>query len=368
MAADRSGDEVPSSSWIAGLISWRNGDWTQAADFFKRVGPAAEEEHPELASAGYFWAARSYLRNREPDKVAAQLEKAARHPRTFYGILAARQLGMTPEYDWSLPPLTEAHMAEATRIPGISRAIAWSQLGNTVNAEQEFNLAVRRQQPAYSEALIHLATHLNLIEAQITQARRSDRDGKPTPDKALFPMTPHAPENGFKLDPALLYAFARQESNFVPHAKSWAGARGLMQLMPATASYIQRDPSLRRGNVSRLFEPDFNMMLGQKYILYLMDKDTTRDNLILIAAAYNAGPGNVARWLRRSDHGDDWLLFMESIPIFETRHYVERVLENLWIYRARAGEPSGSLDDLARGITPRYAPASPQTAGLSTGQ
>ena len=356
LAAERSGGDLPEASWIAGLSAWRKGDWPLAAKLFEQVAPASKDL-PELGSAGDYWAARARLKNREPDKVLPLLARAAAQRRTFYGILAARQLDAVPDYDWTPPSLTVDQLTEAKTHAGIQRAIALTQIGNLEMADIEFRMAIRRAPPDYSQALINVAAHLDLTASQITIARRAERQGHEVPDKALFPVPSYAPENGFKLDRALLYAFMRQESNFLPSAKSWAGARGLMQLMPATASYIQRDRSLRSGNINKLFDPGFNMMLGQKYILYLMDKNTTRDNLILIAAAYNAGPGNVAKWLRKTDHGDDWLLFMESIPVFETRHYVERVLENLWVYRARAGQSSGSLDDLARGLKPRYVPA-----------
>ena len=361
MAADRSGDELPEASWIAGLSAWRAQDWKRAAAYFEKVDPASSDL-PELGSAGDYWAARAYLKDQQPEKVVPLLESATRQHRTFYGILAARQLDRLPQYNWEPPLLTSAHMTEALAHAGIRRAIALTQIGNRILADQEFRMAVRRAPPDYNEALLNVASHLNLTATQITLARRAKREGREVPDKALFPVPEHAPENGFLLDRALLYAFMRQESNFMPEAKSWVGARGLMQLMPATASYIQKDRSLRKGNINRLLVPGFNMTLGQKYILYLMDKDTTRGNLILIAAAYNAGPGNVSKWLRNTNHGDDWLLFMESIPVFETRHYVERVIENLWIYRARAGQPSGSLDDLASGLQPRYLPADGRVA------
>jgi soluble lytic murein transglycosylase-like protein len=133
-----------------------------------------------------------------------------------------------------------------------------------------------------------------------------------------------------------------------------------MQLMPSTAGYIARDNSLKDRNVERLYEPGLNMKLGQKYLLYLFDKGVTQQNLILVAASYNAGPGNVAKWLDRDDSGGDWLLFMESIPIFETRAYVEHVLENLWVYRARFGQPSPALNAFIAGEAPRYASADPR--------
>jgi soluble lytic murein transglycosylase-like protein len=96
------------------------------------------------------------------------------------------------------------------------------------------------------------------------------------------------------------------------------------------------------------------MALGQKYVNYLIDHKQVGDDLFSIVAAYNGGPGNLARWKRSIDHQDDPLLFIESIPSRETRIYVERVLTNFWIYRDRLGQDTPSLDQLAAGIWPRY--------------
>ena len=191
---------------------------------------------------------------------------------------------------------------------------------------------------------------------------------------ALYPTPDWVPSDGFKLDKALLMAVMRQESAFNAYAVSYAGASGLMQLMPATAAYIERDNSLRRKNRRKLFDPSFNMKLGQKYLNYLMRHKMTDGNLMLVIAAYNAGPGNIAKWKLRTGHGDDWLLFMESIPNRQNRNYVERVLANLWIYRLRFGQEAPTLDQVAQGALPRYASLDPafapakskQTAGLNT--
>jgi soluble lytic murein transglycosylase len=261
--------------------------------------------------------------------------------------------------------ITQADLNEALNLPGARRAVAFSQIGETARADEEMRLAVRRLPPeAPRDGLLKVAARLDFIGTAVTLARHTERRGGAIVEAALFPVPNWEPQDGFKLDRALLFAIMRQESNFMVRATSSAGARGLMQLMPATAGYIWGDNSLKDRNSERLYDPAFNMTLGQKYLLYLFDKGVTQNNLILVAASYNAGPGNVARWLDRDDSGGDWLLFLESIPIFETRAYVEHVMENLWVYRARFGQPSPSLDAMVVGQAPRYSADEIRTATL----
>jgi soluble lytic murein transglycosylase-like protein len=96
------------------------------------------------------------------------------------------------------------------------------------------------------------------------------------------------------------------------------------------------------------------MALGQKYLAHLLDDDSVRGNLFMLAAAYNAGPGTLRRWLKTVKFDDDPLLFIESIPSGETRIFIERVVANFWIYRERLGQDSPSLDAVAVGLWPYY--------------
>ena len=140
-----------------------------------------------------------------------------------------------------------------------------------------------------------------------------------------------------KPERALLLSVARQESNFAPGAKSSAGARGLMQLMPATARAVSRSIKTRFSRSRLTSDPDYNIHLGRAYLAGLIDQ--YGGSYVLAIAGYNAGPGSVQRWIRtlgdpRFDDVDvvDWI---EQIPFSETRNYVQRVLENLQVYRRR---------------------------------
>ena len=135
------------------------------------------------------------------------------------------------------------------------------------------------------------------------------------------------PTGGYRVDPALLYALARQESNFDPEAVSPVGARGLMQLMPATASFVVGDPALSTlAGQRRLHDPGYSLELGQRYLHHLVRLETVQSDLIRALAAYNAGPGNLGKWQPTNQHRDDPFLFIEAIPIDETRTFVQRVL------------------------------------------
>ena len=353
LAASRSGGQLPEAAWIAGLGAWRAGNYDEAAAQFK-MATGGTDTTGWLVSAGAYWAARAYLRSHNPGKVMPMLELAARNSTTFYGLIASRQLGNNLDFDWSQPALKADDLAEISANLGIARAIALTEVGRVNQADREFSWTSRRAPPSAREALLRLAVALNLPASQVRLAREQSRSGNDLVDAALYPIPSWIPSDGLKLDRAVLYAVMRQESNFIQHAKSHAGARGVMQLMPATASFIGRDRSLRSSKLRKLFDPEFNMSLGQKYLIYLLEKETTAENMFLVAIAYNAGPGNLAKWLRTIDHGDDWLLFIESLTKRETRNYVERVMANLWAYRSRLGQATPTLDSIAKGFWPSF--------------
>ena len=177
----------------------------------------------------------------------------------------------------------------------------------------------------------------------------------------LSPLPPWQPSNGFEIDRALLYALVRHESQFDPAAISVRGARGLMQIMPATANGM--DAHREGAAATRLFDPEYNLALGQKYVRHLTSQPQIGNNLLLLLAAYNGGPNKVTRWVETSTARQgkktlDPLLFVESIPQRETRHYITSVLPYYWAYRARLDEPLTSLHQLAEGKWPRLPPAS----------
>jgi soluble lytic murein transglycosylase len=339
-AADRSGKYITNAYWVTGLAAWSLKKYKVAAAEFEKVANA-RNVNKWFLSAGAFWAARAYEALGDKKAAASWLHRAALHARTFYGMLARRKLGMKPDLDWRFPEADPNHLGIIKRSDAGKRGLALVQIGRYDLAAEE----LMRQYYKNGEAMAH--TYLSLAMAGRLPAfaysissRLAARDGLRY-DLALFPVPVWRPKNGYQIDRALIYAVMRQESAFVAHARSPAGARGLMQLMPATAAFIGDDRSLRREHVDKLYDPRLKFLLG---------RDGLKNNLFYVIAAYNAGEGNLQRWNVR----DDPLLFIEAIHLKETRIYVERVMYNLWVYRLRLGQKTPSLDDLVAGRWPTY--------------
>ena len=287
--------------------------------------------------------------------MTAWKELAANHPRTFYGMLAIRTLGGESPYRFEPAPLLYGDVATLLRSGGATRAFALLQIGEEARAESELRRVAGLAGPSALRPLIAIAARTNMPNLAMRLGRElGDIDGR-RHDGALYPIPRWQPIGGFEVDPALVYAFMRQESAFNQRAVSRAGARGLMQLMPDTAATL--DPALVKRHADGLFDPALNITLGQRYIKRLLENDAVQGDLIRLAAAYNGGPANLARWQRRDTGGEtvtDALLFIESLPAPETRHFIARVLYNYWMYAERLGQDSPTLHAIAAGDWPRY--------------
>ncbi len=350
-AVKRSGKYIPRAHWIAGLASWRMGKLEQAAAHFEKVS-ASGYSSDWMVSAGAYWAARSYLLQRKPEKVNVWLDKAAGYPRTFYGLLANRALGYEAVFDWTLPVLNDDVLSSLKMQGPSRRALALLQVGQDEMAEKEFRKAYSKADTQARQAMLSVALYSNMPSFAMRLGAQLVRNGVKIPDAALYPMPKWQPKNGYEVDRALIFALMRQESGFNPKAKSYAGAKGLMQLMPGTASFVAGDRRMRWSK--KIFEPETNIHLGQKYIKMLLEEDVVSGDLFHMTAAWNGGPGNLNKWKRGVKHNDDPLLFIESIPSRETRIFIERVLTNLWVYRDRMGQQSNTLDAIASGAWPIY--------------
>ncbi|MCC7046264.1 MAG: transglycosylase SLT domain-containing protein [Alphaproteobacteria bacterium] len=344
-------------AWAGGLAAWRSQRFTEAAKLFEQVGGAASV-NPWVKAAGYYWAARAYHAGKQPQRHTEMLQQAAQHPRTFYGILARHVLGWDYGLNFQTLKLAAGDIDALAQQPRIQRAIALSQVWQFDRADHELRVAAANGGAGPSLTLVALAERIGTPASSLDLAQRLMREEGVAVDTALYPVMPWsagaASENG--IDAALVHALVRQESGFRPRAKSHAGARGLMQLMPATGKYMARETNTPLNSHERLFDPPTNLMLGQAYVGHLLRDEAIGSNLFKMTAAYNGGPGNLRKWERRSDHRDDPLLFIESIPSRETRVFIERVLANMWIYRIRFNQSIPSLDALAAGEWPGYDP------------
>lgn len=351
---------APIAHWNAGLAAWRLGRLDEARLHFQALARSPGQS-TWTNSAAAFWAARVELRARRPENYAYWLRIAAEKPRTFYGLLARRLLGVDPYLSVDADPFTEF---DAELVGGITpgrRALGLLAVGQTKLAEAELHLLAGRGSPPLVQSLAALADRANLpgLSLQLAGAL-TNADGRHH-DHALYPVPRWTPRGGFTVDRALIFALMRQESQFAPHARNVSGATGLMQLMPATARSMAERAGValkrRDGRAERiaLTDPEFNLTLAQKYVELLLHDDHIKGNLLLFAVAYNAGPGALTRLEPgREEFRRDPLLFLESIPAVQPRQFALHVLTNYWIYRLRLGQPSPDLDALAAGHWPTY--------------
>lgn len=349
-AAGRSGGGLPRSHWIAGMAAWRLGGTAQAVRHFEALA-RTQHASPHDRAAGAFWAARGHGKLGRPDERRRWIARAAEFPRTFYGIIAAREAGGDSDFRFRLPALTARHMKALERQPAALRAVGLLQAGRRDLAEAELRRIDPRGDGLLEEALVALVDAAGLPALSLHIGSVLSRPGGRPYDAALYPLPPWQPGEGFKVDRALLYALMRQESRFDHRARSGVGAAGLMQLMPKTASYMADGPEI---GTADLFDPEINLELGQRYVAYLLERKEIGGNLLLMMAAYNAGPGTLQRWRSRMPDVEDPLLFLESLPSRETRAFIQQVLTGFWVYRQRLGQPNPSLDAVAAGSWPAY--------------
>jgi soluble lytic murein transglycosylase len=338
---------VPQLEWDAGFSAYRLGRWTDASVHLEKLAQNGGVQGTTRAQAA-FWAARAHMQQGDTQRVVSFLAAAAKEEPTFYGLIAERMLGMDTHTGFSDPILNQGDFAALMKVPSARRAVALSQVGETENIGTELNHAFVTNNEALDPAMAALARDLGITNIELRASEASV--GRGLLLTGLFPVPPYQPEGGYRIDNSLVLAFARIESRFQNGSTSVAGAHGIMQMMPTTAKLLAGP-----GAVAKLDDPAYSLSLGQHYISELLDR--LNGNLLQLGGAYNAGPGAAARWLQTKAGKDDPLLFVESIPIAETRSYVRRLMEYQWMYRRRFGQDARSLDQIARGEWPIYNPA-----------
>ena len=342
-----SGEWAAQAQWIAGLASWRQSDCNAAAAHFRAVSISRAES--ELVAAGAYWGARSEMACRRPHLVESLMKTAARSPESFYGLVARQTLGM----DKALAPAPRAPTGIA-RLPNIRRAAELAAIGERSLAEEMLRHQARIGSPSSHSALATKARELDLAGAAFWIAHNGP-PGAVATAADRFPLPRWAPVGGWRVEPALAYAHVRQESDFRMAAVSPVGAVGLMQVRPGTAGDFARTRGVVLGNLA---DPATNLEYGQSFIELMRGKNATRGQLPKVIAAYNAGPLPVDRWNSINDKGDP-LLWIESLPYWETRYYVPAVLRNMWVYEGLAGTPQATLKAVSQHKWPAF-PVAPR--------
>ena len=340
-----SGEWGSQAAWISGLASWRLGDCNAASRSFREVAATATQR--ELGAGGYYWAARSEQACRRPQSVQDLLKAAAASPESFYGLIARETLGA----DTRLPPPSRSSTAAVDALPNVRRARELVAIGERRLAEDLLRHQARIGAPADHSALVEVARQLDLAGTQFWLATNGQR-GARVEAASRYPMPAWAPVRGWRVEPSLAFAHAIQESNFQSGAVSPIGAVGLLQVRPGTASDMARAAGIPYSTAA-LYDPAYNLEFGQSFIERMRSSAYTGGQLPKVIASYNAGPLPVGRWAYIQDKGDP-VLWIESIPYWETRYYVPAVMRNLWVYEGLARREPASLRALAQHRWPAF--------------
>ena len=336
----KSGAGFADAEFLSGWIALRFlHDYAVAFDHFQRLYDNVR--YPVSLARGAYWSARAAGAKGEAEEATHFYGLAAAHPTTYYGQLALRRLRGGRQLALPAEPIPSAAERAAFEAGELVRAIRlMSELGEDRRIRPfALHLIDLAPSPAEHYLAADLAVELGLANVGIAAAKRAARRGVLLIEHGYPEVDALRLLADGQAEPALLHAVARQESEMDPRAVSHAGARGLMQLMPATARVIARRMKIGYRRDRLLSDPYYNARLASDYLRRLVAQYD--GSYVLALAAYNAGERRVRRWIR--DWGDprtgevdpvDWV---ELIPFEETRNYVQRVLEGVQVYRARLG-------------------------------
>ncbi|HEX8300160.1 lytic transglycosylase domain-containing protein [Sphingomonas sp.] len=348
-AQQGSGDWAAQADWVAGLSAWRQQDCTQAAAAFDRV--AARAADTEMRTAGLYWGSRAEMACGRPDRVSPKLKAASQYGETFYGLLSRQALAIEDKPVRGESFVTEDWKALERR-PNVRVAAALSEIGENRLADEVLRQQAKLGSAAEHGALTRLAGRLNLASTQLWLSHNGPA-GATVQVAARYPAPNWTPDGGWRVDKALVFAHTLQESRFNSEIRSAAGAMGLMQVKTLAAIDVGRRKGVTYA-ASDLTKPSVNMEIGQSYLEQLRDQPFTGGLLPKVIAAYNAGPTPVQAWNAASKDGGDPLLYIESIPYWETRGYVMTVLRNYWMYENKDGRKSASREALTQGLWPKF--------------
>ncbi|WP_133365510.1 lytic transglycosylase domain-containing protein [Qipengyuania sediminis] len=338
-------DDYTSLMWLGGTKAlWELGDGRRAAPLFYRYGAAAKT--PQTRSKGFFWAGRAASRGGDRAEASRYYAMAAEYPERFYGQLAIRELGRAqPSFatgSVAVPtPAQQALFDRSTLVRAVREVARDAPWRTGVQFYRE--LAEQAETPESHAMVSALARQIGRRDLAVILADAAGTNGLGAYVAQGYPTVPAPAGTNW----TFVHAIARQESQFAENAISHAGARGLMQLMPGTAREQAGKMGISYMSADLIGSVDTNIRLGDGYFARMMSY--YGGSYPLAVAAYNAGPGNVNKWLRANGDprqgGVSWIDWIERIPLSETRNYVHRVIENAAAYeqlypaRAPGGRP-----------------------------
>ncbi len=330
-------DDYTSLAWLAGTTAFYNlnrpGD---AIEMFRRYATAARS--PQTQSKGYYWAGRAALAAGDQASANSYFQRASAFPDQFYGQLALERMGRPVPAPSTADRMVELSAADRAAFASRSVVRAAKALGAMGYWEDQSKFARAIAANADSDKDHYLAAELaqglGRPDLGVMVGRRAVSSGLSGYGTSAFPRVP-VPAN-HQSNWTMIHAIARQESQFDRAAVSHAGARGLMQLMPGTARETAGKIGLGYNPGALTTDTGYNIQLGSTYFQSMLRY--YGGSYPLAVAAYNAGPGNVNKWIAANGDprlpGADMLRWIEQIPIYETKNYVQRVLENAVVYDA----------------------------------
>ncbi len=330
-------------------------NWAMVQEAIERM-PRAMQMQPDWV----YWLARAYTASGRQEEARALYQRVAGQP-NFYGNLSDDELGRPIV----LPPRAQKSSNEAVKaiaaLPGIRRALTLFEIDMRIEGIREWNWTLRGMDDASLLATAELASRLNIYDRAINTADRTlalhDYSMR-----YLAPFREHVEPKAraLQLDEGWVYGLMRQESRFITNAKSVVGAKGLMQLMPKTASWVAKKIGMKDFHPGRTNDTDINVTLGTNYLKMVLDELDSHP--VLASAAYNAGPGRARKW--RDVKPLEGAIYAETIPFNETRDYVKKVMSNAVYYATLFDGQPHSLKSRLGTIQPKNGNDKPKTEDL----
>jgi soluble lytic murein transglycosylase len=325
-------DDYTSLMWLGGTKAWQMNDPAAAVPLFYRYGYAAQTSPTK--SKGLFWAALAAQGAGDKADMQRYLQLAAQYPDRFYGQLARDRLGQPISFQ--PPPVATPTPAE--RAAFLAKPL--TQAVTEVAKDAPWSVGIKFYREIADQAktlddhvlVAQLARDIGRRDLAVILSNAADADGFSGFTNIGYPTLTTPPDT----DWTMVHAISRQESQFADNAISYAGARGMMQLMPLTAQEQAGKLGVQYLSASLVTDPAYNVRLGDAYFERMLRY--YNGSYPLAIAAYNAGAGNVNKWL--AANGDprtgsiSWVNWIEAIPIYQTKDYVQRVLENAVVYEA----------------------------------
>ena len=318
--------------WIKGLSYYRKGKYQKASRQFLILSKISDNKW--LRDAGAYWSFLSSTKDANDEiTLKASLEalnKSCKPSFNIYSILSCRILDKTIQDFEFNTSLMSSDLESFLDTKLGERIQALIEIDELPIAEIELNRLQNITNDRFKRLILNFSIKNDLSSLQIKTAKYLFKEDAPI--DFLYPTPKWIQDYNFNsIDPTIIISMIRQESQFSAFAKSGKSAYGLMQILPSTARMVNKKYKFK-SNPRILYDPEINVETGSLYLQNLLSINYINGDLLKALISYNAGPGNLSKWMKKTTFNDDSFLLIESIPSRETRMFVERVLTNLVIY------------------------------------